>query len=117
LLLRIAKIPSASIFIIFQRARVGRFNQLLTVKDSKLLFNFSTGWSLGKAQHSFCADEPFWRAGHRKAPIDALKSMIDASAGCGTLGMGADFWRQGMKQLQRDFADGFPELNGCHRSV
>jgi hypothetical protein len=46
----LAKIQSACIFIAFQLGQVGRSNQLLTVKRSRLLFNFSAGWSFGEAQ-------------------------------------------------------------------
>jgi hypothetical protein len=48
--LSLAKIPSACVFIAFQLARFGRSRRLLTVKISRHLFNFSTGWSFGEAQ-------------------------------------------------------------------
>src|ERR1039458_9955231 len=56
--LTLAKIPSACIFIAFHLARVGRSSRLLTVKISRLLFNFSAGWSFGEAQLPGARSDP-----------------------------------------------------------
>ena len=44
------KITSAFVFIAFQLAQLGRINELLTVKTSGLLFNFSAGRSFCEQQ-------------------------------------------------------------------
>jgi hypothetical protein len=63
----LAKIPSACVFIAFQLARVWRSNPLLTVKVSRLPFSFQAGWSLGETQLS--RDQFLLSASDRSPPF------------------------------------------------
>jgi hypothetical protein len=51
-MLSLARITSAFVFTAFQLASIWRSNQLLTVKTSGLLFDFSAGWNFDEEKQT-----------------------------------------------------------------